>query len=72
MITLNTSEESIFFRINNKKRTGPKELSHGIGMAYIRTHLDSVYKDRYTLTIDDAESFYTTSLNIVASTLVAA
>ncbi|MFA6059245.1 MAG: sensor histidine kinase [Taibaiella sp.] len=71
-ITLNISEGNIFFRINNKKRTGPKELSHGIGMTYIRTHLDSVYEGRYTLTIDDAESFYTASLNIMASALVAA
>lgn len=72
MITLNISEGNIFFQINNKKRTGPKELSHGIGMTYIRTHLDSVYEGRYSLTIDDAESFYTASLNIAVSTLIAA
>jgi two-component system LytT family sensor kinase len=72
MITLNISEESIFFRINNKKRIGPKELSHGIGMTYIRTHLNSVYDGRYTLTIDDTELFYTASLNIIANNTLAA
>jgi sensor histidine kinase YesM len=71
-ITLNITEGNIFFRINNKKRTGPKELSHGIGMTYIRTHLNSVYEGRYTLTIDDEDSFYTVSLHISADVLVTA
>jgi LytS/YehU family sensor histidine kinase len=71
-IRLNIAEGNIFFGINDKKRTGPKELSHGIGMTYIRTHLNSVYEGRYTLTINDDESFYKVSLSIAAVALVAA
>jgi two-component system, LytTR family, sensor kinase len=56
--------KSIQFSVHNKIRRGPKEISHGIGMTYIRTHLDSIYEDGYELAVNEDNEFYTVTLNI--------
>ncbi|MCW3467126.1 sensor histidine kinase [Chitinophaga nivalis] len=55
---------SLCFSIQNKKKNGPKELSHGIGMSNIRQRLSATYKDRYRLNIKDEEEYYAVSLVI--------
>lgn len=54
----------LHFSTFNKKKTGPKELSHGIGINNMRKRLERAYKDGYTLTIKDEGEFYSADLLI--------
>ncbi|HVI45995.1 MAG TPA: histidine kinase [Chitinophaga sp.] len=54
----------IYFSTRNKKKTGPKELSHGIGINNIIQRLSSTYKEHYSLEIKDEEEFYSIALRI--------
>lgn len=58
------SGEGIYFSIHNRKKTGPKELGHGIGMDNIRRRLDYAYHENYQLAITDEEQYYTVELTI--------
>lgn len=59
----------IRFHVANKKKKGPKELSHGIGMDNIRKRLYATYKDRYALDIDDDHGHYSVTLTIDPDTM---
>lgn len=48
----------------NKKKTGPKELSTGIGVDNIRRRLDFAYGNAFALNIIEDNEFYTTELII--------
>jgi hypothetical protein len=61
---LNGSRMHFFCR--NKKKSGPKEISTGIGLDNIRNQLDLTYGKNYTLAIKDEADFYTTDLTINA------
>jgi two-component system LytT family sensor kinase len=63
-IRLEVSEEhgTLYFKIHNKKKKGPKELSHGIGLDNTRQRLRSFYNNNFTFTVTDTEHFYTTEL----------
>ncbi|MCW3464752.1 sensor histidine kinase [Chitinophaga nivalis] len=63
-VRLEADTSHISFFIHNKKRFGPKEISNGIGLAYVAKHLEQVYPDRHLLHIDNKEFFYTLTLNI--------
>jgi two-component system, LytTR family, sensor kinase len=54
----------LYFYCNNKKKTGPKELSTGLGLDNIKKRLDLAYGNEYTLNIKDELNFYTTELTI--------
>jgi sensor histidine kinase YesM len=54
----------IFFSITNRKKTGPKELSHGIGMDNIRKRLHASYKEHCSLVIKDEADYYTVELSV--------
>jgi LytS/YehU family sensor histidine kinase len=54
------------FFCRNKKKSGPKEISTGIGLDNIRNQLDLTYSSNYTLIIKDEADFYTTDLTINA------
>lgn len=54
----------LHFSTYNKKKKGPKELSHGIGMENIRKRLSSAYKDNCHLNIMDGTEDYTVVLSI--------
>ena len=64
LIKLSVDGNKISFYCRNKKKTGPKELSTGVGLENIRKRLDLAYGDKYKFTIKDEAEFYTTELII--------
>lgn len=63
-IKLTIEHNRLFFYCRNKKKTGPKELSTGIGLDNIKKRLDLAYGNHYGLNIKDESDFYTTQLTI--------
>ena len=63
-IKLNIEGNKLYFYCRNKKKSGPKELSTGIGLENIRNRLDLAYRKNYSLNIKDHPDFYTTELTI--------
>ena len=63
-IKLNVDGNRIYFYCRNKKKSGPKELSTGIGQENIKNRLDLAYGDRYSFRVKDEPEFYTTELTI--------
>ena len=63
-IKLNVDRNKLYFSCRNKKKTGPKEVSTGIGLENIRTRLDLAYGDNYSFIVKDDPEFYTTELTI--------
>ncbi len=63
-IKLNVKDNKLYFYCRNKKRSGPKQLSTGIGLENIKKRLDLAYGDNYKFTVKDELEFYTTELNI--------
>ena len=65
-IKLNVEHNHLYFYCRNKKKTGPKEISTGLGLDNIRNRLDFAYGSHYKLLIKDETEFYTTELTIDA------
>ncbi len=63
-IKLEVKENRLYFYCRNKKRSGPKQLSTGIGLDNIKKRLDLAYDDNYSYTVKDEPDFYTTELTI--------
>ena len=63
-INVQVKGNKLKFSCRNKKKTGPKELSTGVGLDNIRKRLDIAYGDNYHLDIKDEPGFYTTELTI--------
>lgn len=63
-IKLTVEHNSLWFYCRNTKKTGPKELSTGIGLDNIKKRLDLAYGDQYSLNIKDEAEHYTTQLTI--------
>jgi sensor histidine kinase YesM len=63
-IKLNVEGNKLYFYCRNKKKTGPKELSTGIGLDNIRNRLDLAYGSHYKFVVKDEAEFYTTELTI--------
>lgn len=53
-----------YFYCRNKKKSGPKEISTGIGLDNIKKRLDLAYGNNYSIHIKDEAEFYTTELTI--------
>ena len=66
-IKVKVENNKLYFYCRNKKKTGPKELSTGIGLENIKKRLDLAYGKNYSFTVKDEGDFYTTEL--VISTL---
>jgi sensor histidine kinase YesM len=64
IIKLSVNKEGIHFYCRNRKKTGLKELSTGIGLDNIKKRLDLAYDKNYSFNIKDEADFYTTSLSI--------
>lgn len=62
VINLNVSD-NIHFTTQNRKRIGPKELSHGIGITYVKKLLESRYEGAI-LKIKENDFSYLASLTI--------
>lgn len=52
------------FCCSNKKRTGPREMSTGIGMDNIRRRLAHAYGDQYSIETSESEDYYRVHLKI--------
>lgn len=63
-LSLDNDTGLFVFSTHNRKKTGPRELSHGIGMDNTRKRLQWSYGNDYTLIINDEPEFYTTELKI--------
>ncbi len=63
-ISLKLKTGSIYFYCRNKKKTGPKELSTGIGLDNITKRLDLAYGNNYLFNVKDEAEIYTTELTI--------
>jgi hypothetical protein len=64
-IRLKVDSEKLTFQVKNKKRSGPKEDSTGIGIDNIKNRLLLGYPGKHTLNITEDESFYNTQLTII-------
>jgi sensor histidine kinase YesM len=56
--------KQFYFYCRNKKKTGPKELSTGVGLDNIRKRLELAYGKNFSFDIKDESEFYTTELTI--------
>ncbi|RYY99724.1 MAG: hypothetical protein EOO11_03965 [Chitinophagaceae bacterium] len=63
-IHLRVEHSALFFSCTNKKKTGPKELSTGIGLQNIKTRLDLAYGAAARLEVKEDADIYTTELTI--------
>lgn len=68
-ISIYIQNHRLMFITKNKKREGPKDLSHGIGMKYLTAHLERMYGDHYQLNMHDEAAFYTVTLSITTEAL---
>lgn len=64
VIRVNVASNRLYFYCRNKKKTGPKELSTGIGLENIKKRLELAYGDKYHFLIKDEPGYYTTELII--------
>lgn len=63
-VKLVVNDGKLCFSCRNKKKSGPKELSTGIGLENIKKRLDLAYGKNYSLNVKDEADFYTTELSI--------
>ena len=63
-IKLRVDDHQIYFFCRNKKKTGPKDISTGIGLDNIKKRLDLAYGKEYELNIKNESELYTTELFI--------
>lgn len=63
-IEIEVNAGSLRFRSTNKKKSGPRELSTGIGLDNIRKRLGLTYGNGYDLIIKEDEETYSTELLI--------
>lgn len=63
-IALHIEVNRLRFVCRNKKKTGPKELSTGVGLDNIRKRLDLAYGNDYRFNVVDDAAFYSTELII--------
>jgi len=59
-----STEGHLHFFCSNKKKTGPKELSTGIGLENTRKRLELAYGENYSLYIKDQRELFTVDLII--------
>lgn len=63
-IALYIDANRLRFVCRNKKKSGPKELSTGVGLDNIKKRLDLAYGKDYQFNVSDDASFYSTELII--------
>lgn len=63
-IKLTVDNNKLYFYCRNKKKTGPKEISTGVGLDNIKKRLELAYGNGFSLNVKDEAVFYTTELTI--------
>lgn len=64
IILIEMRGKGLYFYCRNKKKTGFKEISTGIGLPNILKRLQFAYGDGYNYNVKDEDEFYTTELTI--------
>lgn len=64
VVRTESDQQKIRFYISNKKKTGPKELSTGIGLNNVKQRLQLMYAGKHSFTVNQNEHFYTSELII--------
>lgn len=64
IVNLDVTHDRISFFCQNRKKSGPKELSTGIGLDNIKKRLELAYGNNYQMNVSDKDEFYTTELII--------
>jgi two-component system LytT family sensor kinase len=64
VIKIKVDQNKLFFYCRNKKKSGPKELSTGLGLDNIKNRLQLAYGNNYNFIVKDEMDFYTTELII--------
>lgn len=65
-IRVEVKELRLYFYCRNKKKTGPKELSTGVGLDNIKKRLELAYGNNHKFTVHDEDGFYITELEITS------
>ena len=63
-ISLKLSKDKLYFQVINKKSEMNKDITGGIGLPNVKRRLELLYKDRYSLNIDDKNDIYRCELNL--------
>ncbi|WP_165825390.1 sensor histidine kinase [Pedobacter yonginense] len=64
ILSISELDGLIYFNASNKKKTGPKELSSGIGVVNIRKRLAHHYGSNFTLEIKEGKNDYNIELRL--------
>lgn len=64
LIRIEVTNEQLIFHTHNKKRSGTKEPSTGIGLANTKQRLSLMYPGNHSLTLTDGSDFYSCNLTI--------
>ncbi|WP_337044874.1 sensor histidine kinase [Emticicia sp. 17c] len=67
-ITLTSDDTRLYFKVHNsfysKSETDPEKDNNGIGLENVKKRLDLIYKNRYTLDIQQSEQDFFVSLTV--------
>jgi len=63
-IEVDNERGRFFFRISNRKKRGPKESGHGIGMENVKKRLKYTYQQNHRLEVKDEGDLYSVELTI--------
>ena len=63
-VKLKVTRSNICFSVSNKRKKGPKEPSHGIGVNNVRQRLQLMYGAEQSFIIKEDDTYYLTEINI--------
>ena len=64
-ISAKVIEDKLFFKVSNRKRIGPKELSTGLGIDNIKNRLELGYPKRFKVDVIEDEFYYNIELKLL-------
>ncbi len=64
LIHIKVADGQLHFQVRNKKSTGTKEKSRGIGLPNIKNRLALAYPNEHSLTITDIKEYYIADLTV--------
>lgn len=63
-VRLKVTGEEIYFAVSNKKKKGPKEPSHGIGISNVQQRLQLMYGANHSFVIQEDDNYYSNEITI--------
>jgi sensor histidine kinase YesM len=64
-IVIMVNQQNLHLEVKNRKNRQNKDEEGGIGLQNVRRRLDLLYKDRYSLDIEDSPDHYRCELNLM-------